>query len=257
MNDSSRAESVVKSAKRVLEIFEFFATKQGPATVMEVARELNYPQSSTSALMESMRSLGYLSYDRYSRQFNPTLRIAFLGAWMQDNMHDQGNLLRLMASLQESTDNTVILGLQNDIHVQYIYSLQGGSPLRLFVRPGTLRPLARAALGKMLLSAKPDSEIRSLLIRINADEEPLENRVDLSTLMEDIRLCREDGYFISQGSVTQGAGVIAMLLPTTNEHPQMAIGIGAPLSRLMEHKEETIDCLREAVRPHFAPKKTA
>jgi DNA-binding IclR family transcriptional regulator len=257
MNEKSRPDPTVKSAKRVLEIFELFATRRAPATVMDVARELGYPQSSTSTLMESLRTLGYLSYDRFTRQFSPTLRIAFLGNWVQEDIYTDTNLLRIMADLQDKTGKTVILGSQNDIHVQYIHSIQGGSPLRLFVRPGTLRPLARASTGKMLLSAKSDSEIRALLIRINADEEELEKRVDLSELMKDIRFCREEGYFFSNGSVTEGAGVISMLLPPGNGHPQMALGIGAPLSQIAAEKDRIIDLLRDAIGLKFALKQSA
>lgn len=257
MVNGNRTDSVVKSAKRVLEIFEFFAARQAPATVMEVARSLGYPQSSTSALMESLHSLGYLNYDRYSRQFNPTLRIAFMGSWVQDNMYDDGNLLRLMERLQKRTGLTVILGLQNDIHVQYIHSVQSVSPLRLFVRAGTLRPLARAAIGKMLLSLKPDQEIRALLIRINAAEESLKSRIRLATLIGEIQRCREDGYYMSEGTVTEGAGVIAMLLPEMPGHPRMALGIGGPILRLREKKQAIIEVLRESLQPQYSAKKMA
>lgn len=257
MNGAGRSESTIKSAKRVLEIFEFFASRQAPATVMDVARELGYPQSSASGLLESLHTLGYLSYERFSRQYSPTLRIALLGNWIQENMYNDGNLLRIMVDLQEKSQNTIILGLQNDIHVQYIHSLQGVSPLRLFIRPGTLRPLARAAIGKILLSTKSDAEIRALLIRINAADEDFAQRIDLADLMTDIHFCREHGYFMSDGSVTQGAGVIAMLLPAIEGHPPMALGIGAPTSRLSESKLRTIELLREAVRPQFAIKKSA
>lgn len=257
MVDEKRSDNVVKSARRVLEIFEFFAGRQAPATVMEVSRELGYPQSSTSVLMESLRSLGYLSYDRYSRRFNPTLRIAFMGNWVQESMYSDGNLFRIMVDLQQRSEHTVILGLQNDIHVQYIHSIQSASPLRLFVRAGTLRPLARAAIGKMLLSTKPDQDIRALLIRINAAEEAPERRIKLADLMEDIQRCRRDGYYISQGSVTQGAGVIAMLLPEIPGQPQMALGIGAPVPRLLKHKQKIIDMLREVLQPDFASRKSA
>ncbi|HJV84180.1 MAG TPA: helix-turn-helix domain-containing protein [Noviherbaspirillum sp.] len=257
MDAEKPSHSVVKSARRVLEIFEFFAGRQAPATVMEVSRELGYPQSSTSALMESLRSLGYLSYDRYSRQFNPTLRVAFMGNWVQESMYSDGNLFRLMVDLQQRSELTVILGLQNDIYVQYIHSIQSASPLRLFVRPGTLRPLARAAIGKMLLSTKSDKEIRALLTRINATEEVPENRIKFADLMKDIEGCRRDGYYISQGTVTHGAGVIAMLLPESPGQPPMGLGIGAPMSRLLKKKQEVIDMLQEALQPQFGIRRSA
>jgi DNA-binding IclR family transcriptional regulator len=248
MKNEKNSNSVVKSAKRALEIFEFFAEVKKPATVMEVARTLDYPQSSTSVLMESLRNLGYLSYDRFTRQFTPTLRIAFMGNWVQENMYNDGNLLRMMGKLQRETGETVILGLQNDIHVQYMHSIQAIAPLRLFVRSGALRPLARAATGKMLLSAKSDEEIRALVIRINAEEEQSQNRIKLKELMADIEQCRESGYSMTVSSVTEGAGVIAVLLNGSPGQPLLSVGIGAPNQRLAERKQEIVDTLRDVLQ---------
>jgi DNA-binding IclR family transcriptional regulator len=256
MKHDARDASVVKSAGRVLEIFEYFADRQTPATVMEVSRELGYPQSSTSALMKSLLGLGYLSYDRYLRQFNPTLRIAFMGNWIHENLYSDGNVLSLMAGLQHRTEEAVVLGVQNDIHLQYIRVIQAVFPLRLYVRAGMLRPMARSAVGKMLLSAKPDQEIRALLIRINAAEASPENRVKLSDLLADMRRCRKDGYYISNGTAIPGAGVIAMLLPELPGHARMALGIGAPIPRLREKKQKIIDALREAIAPAYAARNT-
>ena len=58
------------------EVFEFFAERQAPARLTEVARALGYPASSTFVLLKSLRSLGYLDYDRNDRTFLPTLRSA-------------------------------------------------------------------------------------------------------------------------------------------------------------------------------------
>jgi DNA-binding MarR family transcriptional regulator len=46
--------ATVKSARRVLEIFEYFASHQAPATVSEIADALGYPRSSTSVLVRSL-----------------------------------------------------------------------------------------------------------------------------------------------------------------------------------------------------------
>jgi DNA-binding IclR family transcriptional regulator len=257
MRENKAPVAVVKSAQRTLQVFEFFAERQTPATVTDVSRALGYPQSSTSMLMMGLHQLGYLSYDRYSRQFLPTLRISIIGALVQDSMYCDSNLMRLMSDLQKRTGETVVLGLQNDIHVQYIHSIQAVSPLRLYVRPGTLRPLARAAVGKMLLSTKPEKEIRALVARINDEEEAPEHRIKLPDLFRDMEQCRNEGYCRSDGSVTAGAGVIAMLVPPAPGHPHMALGVGGPLERVRQKKRDIIAFMQEALYNQQATQKLA
>ena len=60
--DGSPDPSVVKSAHRVLRIFEYFDEIERPAAMTEIARRLNYPPSSTSALLKSLVELGYLDH---------------------------------------------------------------------------------------------------------------------------------------------------------------------------------------------------
>jgi IclR helix-turn-helix domain len=52
--------SAIKSAKRVLEVFEFFAQRRGSATIGEISKALGYPQSSTSVLMKCLHELRYM-----------------------------------------------------------------------------------------------------------------------------------------------------------------------------------------------------
>ncbi len=76
------SDTVVKSAARVLEVFEFFAGRKAPATVGEVCASLGYPQSSTSVLLKSLLTLGYLSYDGTTRRYAPSVKVARLGSWI-------------------------------------------------------------------------------------------------------------------------------------------------------------------------------
>lgn len=75
-------DTVVKSAARVLEVFEYFAGRKAPATVGEVCASLGYPQSSTSVLLKSLLTLGYLSYDGTTRRYAPSEKVANLGSWI-------------------------------------------------------------------------------------------------------------------------------------------------------------------------------
>jgi hypothetical protein len=70
----------VKSAERVLKILEFFDDIQARATVMDIADTLGLPQSSTSSLLKSLVTLGYLEYEPSNRTYLPTGRVALLGS---------------------------------------------------------------------------------------------------------------------------------------------------------------------------------
>lgn len=243
--------SLVKSAHRVVQVFEFFAARQTPAALMEVARALNSPPSSTSALLNTLQKLGYLDYDRHRRTFVPTIRAALLGIWVNDMLLSDGTVLRVMYELRERTNETVVLGTQSGLHVQYIHVMHS-----LFrrsgpeVATGRLRPLLRSAVGQLILSLKDDQEIQALARRINAEERDPSQRVSLEQLLRSVETCRREGYGYSEGATTPGAGIIAVLLPSPPHQPPIALGIGAALPKLREQKLNYLAALRHAVEVH-------
>ena len=242
---------VIKSAKRVLELFEYFAECRRPLTVGDVIKGLDYPQSSVSSLLKSLTRLGYLDYDRHKRLYTPTLRVALLGGWIHDQVYSEGTLSEVVDSLyRRSGGHTVLIGMQNDVFVQYIHLVQAPAPqIPWYVKPGSLRPLCRSAAGRILLCLKTDVEVQHLLWRINAEEETT-NRMTLRDLLHELNLIRVHGSAFTLGTVNPQTGVIAVQLPTPSGQPPMAIGIGGPIPIMLQRKGEFLHLLREAVTPY-------
>jgi len=235
-NPLPHARKTVKSASRALEILEYFDDVQRPATVMEVASALDYPQSSASALLRSLVSMGYLNYDRYARTFITSNRVALLGAWVNSEFFAEGAIISLMRDLNEETGDTVILAVRNGLYMQYIHVIQATSAARLHVTLGTIRPLAASGAGYALLSTMPDDEIRRLLMRINADREDDQTIIAYPELMEEIRRTRERGYAFTYDKVTRGGGMLAAPIPAAGGNPPMIVGIGG-ISEVMRARE--------------------
>lgn len=242
------AVSVVKSAGRVIEIFEFFAERREPATMMEVARALNCPPSSTSALLNSLCQLGYMDFDRRGRTYLPTLRAALLGIWVNDLFLSDGSILALMNDLRAKTGETVALGAQSGLHVQYIHVMRAlvRQP-HAEVATGRLRPLLRSAVGQVILSLKDNEEVVALARRINAEEKDPAKRVRIEDLLQRLEICRRQGYGYSEGATTPGGGIVAVLFPSPPHHPPMALGIGTAIPKLRDRKDFYLSILRKAV----------
>jgi DNA-binding IclR family transcriptional regulator len=174
------------------------------------------------------------------------MRIATLGNWVQGALFGEGRILALMKHMSEVTKETISIGTQSDLFAQYIHIVPSQYAIRYHLKPGTVRPLARSGLGWLLLSARTDDTIDRLLRRINIEEEPA-NRIALPDLMARVREVREQGYVFSRHTVTAGAGVIGMLLPIRRHGRILAIGVGGPVDRLEEKKDQILAELREGI----------
>jgi len=243
--------SLVKSAGRVLEILEYFDDLQRQSTVMEIADALGYPQSSTSALLRSLVTMGYLNYDAKKRTYITSSRVALLGNWVNSPFFAEGDIISMMKELNEETHDTVVLAMRNGQHVQYIHVIQATSPARLHMTLGTVRPLAASGAGYALLATMTDAEITRIVMRANAEAADGEPLIKTRALLEQIAEVRRKGYAFTCDMVTRGGGIIAVPLPRMAGQPQMVVGIGG-ISEVMRQREETLaTALRSQIERRF------
>lgn len=246
-----REDTVVKSAARVLRIFEFFDDVQRAARLSEISDRLDLPASSTSMLLHSLVQLGYLAHDAALRNFKPTLRVGMLGSWTTGAMAHDGWFARMLHELSSRTGETISIAARNGIYAQYIRVIQATNALRIHVPTGTRRLLVWSAAGFALLSEADEKEVAALVRRTNAEERSSRDRIELGRVLENIDQLRRQGYFISRGLVTPGGGHIAMRLPPTGpeSHRQIyALGVAGWVERIERNEKHIVRLMRSALR---------
>ena len=237
----------VKSAQRVLEVLEYFAATRDPATVAEVSRQLAFPQSSTSMLLSSLETLGYLTYDADDRTFRPTVRVMLLGSWIQDELFGEGSLVSALDALRRSTGQTVMVGLRQGIHVRSIIALRGTRADALPVRTGTLAAVCLSSMGKVLLSRESDAMILRIA-RQNLSTKFLSttNRVHPHSLLEQIRVSEARGWAESHEFPSPGHCSIAAALPVIPRQPLLALCIGSSTAIMHRERQALVTALTHA-----------
>lgn len=238
----------IKSAERTLALFELFSHRQHPLTVGRIAEELGMPQASVSMLLANLRELGYVSYDRCSRSYAPTIRVALLGTWIHRKFDEAGSLSARLAELQYEVDETVFMGIQNGPYAQYVLGIYKKKPRSMRAESGTYRLLTGSAVGRALLSLLPDHEIRGWLHRCNAEAAEERLRFSNSDFMEIIGDIRKMGFAQTQGDITPTFGAIAVTVRTPTELMPMAVGTGVPLERIDEKRDAIVAALNEFKR---------
>lgn len=208
----TRLSGPVKSARRALEILECFEASKRPMGVQELAVKLGYPLSSTSRLIETLATIGYLNFDSGSRKFAPTLRVSLLGDWIVAADPGLSRVKPLVQDARRLTGATAVLCTLNGIDTQYIHVIRAEQRSFRSRGPamGTRRPLLRGAPGLMLLSGLDDARIALITRRINATRG---ERNDLSRLMAEVGRIRKAGYAWDAGSVYEDVGAVAIRLP--------------------------------------------
>lgn len=241
----------VKSARRIFQFLEYFAKVQRDVSVAELANHYDFPNSSVSSLMRTMVAMGYLSYDVRRRTYLPTARLPFLVNWVGTQLFQHDRLRRVMEELSEQTGETIIVGIQSGIRVQYIHVVEATGPIRLHATSGSFRPIALTAMGQLILSGYDDAHVGRIVRRLNAEEKDEGGQVELAPLLERLAKIRQDGFALSIGGTVPGGGAIACFLPEDMNGNRMALAIGSGEYVLNHNAERFVGLMRSAIERHY------
>jgi DNA-binding IclR family transcriptional regulator len=241
-------EKKIKSANRVLEILELFDRSRQAVTVMDVARALGVPQSSTSELLGCLVKQGYLQRDRYARTYAPTARVALLGAWVQPSLFRHGSLLPMMDEIVEESGHEAFLGSMVGVALRHVHVVGGNVSTKLCA--GSDHSLLHSPMGKVLLSTFDREVVRKLVHRLNAEAEP-ERIVRINEFFDELDQIRAQGF--ATGSADDGRNaIVAVLLPQSGEE-QLSLGIVIPTDEIEDRLSDYVRLLRSAVSSHLGP----
>jgi DNA-binding IclR family transcriptional regulator len=244
---SSKPESSVKTALRIIEIIEIFAKEARPLSLSELARLLDAPMSSSLALVRTLASLGYL-YETAKRQgYYPTGRLLAMAQRIARADPILHKVRPTLEELRDTTGETVVLGkLGQGSEVVYLEVFSSPHPISYVAEPGNQRQLHSNSLGKALLSTLPAPERLSLL-----GPGPFERFNDrtlttLDSLEHDLQVSQQRGWFANLGESMQDVGAIAC--PLTVSGGDYAVSIAGPLYRIENRLEALGQQLRVACR---------
>ena len=237
----------IKSARRALGLFELFAEKQRPLSIKEIAVFMGVPQSSTSVLVKSLVTLGYLEHDQEDRCYYPTLRIALLGTWMRRRHKVSRRVPTLVSKLATVVGESVLISIRNGIYTQHVYAQKGEDPLSLTVESGQLYPLATTASGWMFLSRETDEEVGKIIRRTQAEVTNDYWRENAAQALENVQKSRHHGYAITEGHTHKEVAAVAVLLPISAGKQPLTLCVGGPTRRIHAKKEHIVESMSQAL----------
>lgn len=237
-----------KTARRVIEVLEFFSEDNRKATVMDIVRRYKRPQSSTSELLASLVEMGLLYKDPASKFYTLTPRAAILGSLSQPSIVRDGRLLGLADQLQARTGLGVALMGMVGLNAQIFLWKPGAKPdakgALAHIAGGMQERLCDSAAGLLLLSTLPQQRCDGVLRRLNA-EAPAESKFAHAEMLERVQACTRDGAAEGAAGFGTSAHMSAVLLRSEPNDRPMAVAF---IHETAQQSAELTAILREAVQ---------
>lgn len=233
----------IKSAQRALEVLEYFTDERPTATVMDIARSMNYPQSSTSELLSCLVALGYLDRDRDARTYRPTARVAVIGSSVQPDLFRKGRLLAILDHLADEAGVCATLAHRVGMSMQNIHLVRAAGQEEIPVIEASTG-LATSSAGKALLATYDPDLVRKLVHRINAEAEEGAPRICATELADELRAASIQGYAIQ---VDGDQATMSMLLSQSRDPQALVLTIHGDAAVFTENRDWLLQMVRGSI----------
>jgi DNA-binding IclR family transcriptional regulator len=220
----------VKSARRVVAIFELFAELKQAAPLALISKRLTLPKSSCLALLKTLESNGYLYQLNNSRDYYPTRRMFDEARIITDNDPLLSHIRPILRELSERTGETVFLARRTGELSHYLEVVQSGQTLRYAATVGEKRGLHIGAAGQCLLAAMDEIDRDTLIDQLKLERYSSDTVTSAIRLKQLITEGKRRGWFMSVGGYQSGVASIGNHVWINGE--AYAIVVGAPTQRL-------------------------
>ena len=236
----------VKQAANVLDILEFFARRQRPATLAELSDELGWPRSSTFNLIATLAEKGYLYEPRARGGYYPSPRwLAMAQAVSQAEPLPEAAML-LVAEIAAETGETTAIGAPAGTSAIFFYVVESKAPIRYFARIGHRLPIHASSTGRAILSQYSLSERQSLYRKINFERYSATTPLSIDAVEAELRKAASRGYHLSNGDFS--ADLVGIALPLLIQQRRMSLVVAGPHFRCADRQEEIAETIRTGIQ---------
>lgn len=247
MTNNDAARSGVKSALRVLDIFELLVGHPDGLSLSEICAALGLPKSSAHALLITLGKRGYLRDGRRERTYRLGPALFEIGSAYISSTDLVGDGQVIVWETSRACDETVHLAVLDGSDVLYVAKEEGTRTIRMVSSVGKRFPAHGTGVGKMLLSALDDDAIAARF----PDGAPLvavtpHTITDPQRLRAEVAEIRARGYAFDYEESTPGLCCVAAGVYGASGSMIAAMSISVPHVRFSQARRDELLALVQA-----------
>lgn len=191
---------IVKSASRVLDLFELLLEEPSGLTLSEISHRLEIPRSSAHGLIQTLLLRGYLHrIGEKGQRLRLGVRLIELGLSVGDELDLRPVAHRYMESLAQQTHETAFIAVRDGgefVCVDKFVSRDPETRVRADAPLGARRAIHCTSLGKAFLAALDDRAALELLDKYGMRPATRYSITSKTAMLDDLVATRERGYSI-------------------------------------------------------------
>jgi IclR family transcriptional regulator, KDG regulon repressor len=245
----NRERGGIQSLERAFSIVEQVARSPAGINLVELSKAVGLHNSTTFHLVKTMVQLGYLSQMPDSKRYRIGSKLFSMAAGALEENTFLALATPVLQSLSGATGETAHFAIRSGGEVVVIARTAGSGLLQLMDRTGSQRPAHATALGKVLLAALNDAQIRQFLGANPLRKYTRKTIVDRDLLLREIADVRKKGVAYDDGEYDDDIRCVAVPVHDFAGRVAGAVGISGAVFRLsLQALQAKAQQVREAAR---------
>jgi IclR family transcriptional regulator, pca regulon regulatory protein len=221
---------VIDSVEKAFRLLQAFSADRSAMTVSEAAAATGLTRATARRILLTLQRLGFAESD--DRHFRLTARVLRLGygylAALPFWEHAQRHMRELADELRESCSMATLDGTE----IVYVARVPAARSMSLTLNVGSRLPAYPTSMGRVLLAALPEQDLRSYLREVELKKLTPRTITRPDELRAELRKVAERGYAVVDGEREEGVRSAAAPVRGTNGRTLAALNVSVNAARV-------------------------
>ena len=236
---------------KALSILDTFSAKRPEWGIRELGRELGINPSTVYRLVTTLYQAGYLERNPDNLAYSLGPKVMKLAGLYAHTNPLPALAHKVFESYAYRFKYNYYLGSLVHFEVVYLAVLDGQGPIKIVVEPGGTTGIHTTAMGKVLLSFKPDDFIHRFIKESGLPRYTPRSITDPARLWEQVAAIRRQHYAINDGEQFDEVGSVGVPMRDAKGRISMAVSLAYPrhlIDGYSLHLEDLISLANEVAR---------
>lgn len=207
-----------------LRVIEAFGAERPRLAIADVAQATGLDRATARRCLLTLHRLGYASYD--GKYFTLTPRILRLGVGALAGLPLAQLVQPWLDQLSEQIGQSTSVSMLDDTEIVYLARAAQRRVMSIGLMPGSRLPAHCTSMGRILLAALPEAEMRAVIDRSNLTPRTPHSVTDPQEIALRIGQVRAQGYALVDQEIELGLRSIAVPLLDTRGRAVAALNTG-------------------------------
>jgi len=221
-----RETDFISGFAKGLSVIEAFDEAQPRLSISDVSKTTGLDRATARRCLLTLAELGYADYD--GKFFALTPKILRLGHAYLAATPLPALVQPTLDQLSERTGQSASVSVLDGTDIVYIARASQKRVMSINLTPGSRLPAYCASMGRVLLAALPEEDVRAILARSDLKANTPRTLTEPGVIIAELRRVRTQGYALIDQELELGLCSIAVPLENDRGRIVAALNIGAP-----------------------------